>query len=339
MSRILNGKDAINEAIRQEMQRDENVFVIGEDIAGGASHKVFENTSGLGGAFGVTKGLVEEFGRKRVVDTPISETGFLGLALGAAISGLRPIVEIMYVDFIGVCYDQLLNQAAKMFYLYGGKKPAPMVIRLACGAGYHAGAEHSQTLYAMFTSIPGLKVVTPSNAYDAKGLMTQAIRDNDPVIFLEHKKIYMSECEVPEEPYALPFGKANIKKSGSDITIVAIHKMVDFAMEAAQALQNEGISAEVIDPCTLSPLDLNSIVSSVQKTGRLVIVDETYPRCGIASDISAQVSEVTFKELKAPICRVVPPHAHIPYCVPLEAEWIPDTKKIIEAAKRTIEYK
>jgi pyruvate dehydrogenase E1 component beta subunit len=338
MSRILNGKDAINEAIAQEMRRDKSVFIMGEDIAGGATHEKFENTTALGGAYGVTAGLVEEFGRKRVIDTPISETGFVGMGLGAALTGLRPIIEIMYVDFIGVCFDQVLNQAAKMFYMYGGKKPAPMVIRLACGAGYKTGAEHSQTLYAMFTAIPGLKVVTPSDPYEAKGLMTQAIRDNDPVIFLEHKKIYMSECEVPEEQYTIEFGKANVKKQGNDVTIVAIHKMVDYAMEAAAELESQGINAEVIDPRTLSPLDLGTLVTSTKKTGRLVIVDETYPRCGIASDISAQVLEQAFADLKAPIARVVPPHAHIPFCGPLEMEWVPNTAKIVKAVKETIEY-
>jgi acetoin:2,6-dichlorophenolindophenol oxidoreductase subunit beta len=336
MDRLLNTKDAINEAIKQEMQRDDRVFIMGEDIAGGAGHKQFNNEDGLGGAFGVTKGLVKEFGRKRVIDTPISETGFLGMGIGAAYAGLRPIIEIMYVDFIGVCFDQLFNQAAKMFYMYGGKKPVPLVLRMACGAGFRAGAEHGQTLYPMFSAIPGLKVVTPSNAYDAKGLMIQSIRDNDPVVFLEHKKLYMSECMVPEDSYTIPFGKADIKREGTDVTIIAIQKMVEFALEAAAQLATIGISAEVIDPRTLSPLDLDTMLNSAKKTGRVVIVDESYPRCGMAADISAQISERLFGILKSPIKRVIPPHAHIPFCAPLEDEWIPSIVKIVNAVHEVV---
>ena len=212
MARMLNIKDAINEAIAQEMTRDQNVFVMGEDIVGGAGNNHEGALDSLGGAYGVTHGLATKFGRERVIDTPISETAFLGLGLGAAYAGLRPIIEIMYVDFIGVCYDQLYNQAAKLHYMYGGKKTVPMVLRMPCGTGFRAGAEHSQTLYPMFTAIPGLKVVTPSDAYDAKGLMIQAIRDNDPVVFLEYKRLYLEECEVPEEPYTIPFGKADIDR-------------------------------------------------------------------------------------------------------------------------------
>lgn len=337
MDRVLNTKDAINEAIRQEMQRDERVFIMGEDIAGGAGHKEFEQDDGLGGAFGVTKGLVKEFGRKRVIDMPISETGFLGMGVGAAYAGLRPIIEIMYVDFIGVCFDQLFNQAAKMFYMYGGKNPVPLVLRMPCGAGFRTGAEHGQTLYPMFTAIPGLKVVTPSNAYDAKGLMIQSIRDNDPVVFLEHKRLYMSECIVPEEIYTIPLGKADIKRKGEDVTIIAIHKMVEYSLEAAEQLAKEGISVEVIDPRTLSPLDLATLLKSAERTGRVVIVDESYPRCGMAADISAQIHERLFDKLKKPIKRVVPPHAHIPFCAPLEDEWVPNVAKVIAAVKEALD--
>ncbi len=336
MNKIMNIKDAINEAIRQEMREDERVFIMGEDIAGGAGHKGFENNEGLGGAFGVTKGLASEFGRKRVIDMPISETGFLGMGIGAAFAGLRPIVEIMYVDFIGVCFDQLFNQAAKMFYMYGGKKPVPMVLRMACGAGFRAGAEHGQTLYPMFTAIPGLKVVVPSNAYDAKGLMIQAIRDNDPVVFLEHKRLYMSECEVPEESYVIPFGKADIKREGSDVTVIAIQKMVEYSLKAAAELAKEGISVEVIDPRTLSPLDLDTMLKSAEKTGRVVIADESYPRCGMAADFAAQIGENLFGKLKAPIKRVIPPHAHIPFCAPLEDEWIPSSARIANTVREIL---
>lgn len=338
MGRILKVKDAINEAISQQMKLDENVFIMGEDIAGGSTNPEFDRKTGLGGGFGVTVGLVEQFGRKRVVDTPISEAGFVGMAIGAAYAGLRPIVEVMYVDFMGVCYDQVLNQASKMFYMYGGKKPLPMVIRTVCGAGFRAGAEHGQTLYNMFASIPGLKVITPSNAYDAKGLLATAIQDNDPVVFLEHKRTYMHECEVPEEPYTIPFGVANVVREGSDVTVIALQLMVSYALAAAEEVAKEGISVEVIDPRTISPLDLDSLLISARKTKRVVIVDESYPRCGMAADISAQISENTFNQLSAPIIRVVPPHAHIPFCSPLEDEWIPGKEKIISAIKETLKY-
>ncbi|MBL6945065.1 MAG: alpha-ketoacid dehydrogenase subunit beta [Rhodospirillales bacterium] len=336
MNRTLNVKDALNEAIRQEMQRDENVFIMGEDIVGGATTEGFAQSTGLGGAFGLTAGLVEQFGRNRVIDMPISETGFLGMGVGAALAGLRPIIEIMYVDFIGVCYDQLFNQAAKMFYLYGGQKPIPLVLRMACGAGFRAGAEHSQTLYNLFVSIPGLKVVTPSDAYDAKGLMIQAIRDKDPVVFLEHKRLYMTEREVPEDLYTIPFGKADVKREGTDVTVIAIHRMVEYALKAAQDLKRKSISVEVIDPRTLSPLDLDTMVKSAKKTGRVVIADESYPRCGMAADIATQISELTFGKLKAPIRRVVPPHAHIPYAECLEDEWVPSVKKIADAIEAAV---
>jgi pyruvate dehydrogenase E1 component beta subunit len=320
------------------MKLDDKVFIMGEDIAGGSTNPEFESKTGLGGGFGVTVGLVEQFGRKRVMDMPISEAGFVGMAIGAAFAGLRPIAEVMYVDFMGVCYDQILNQASKMFYMYGGKKPLPMVIRTVCGAGFRAGAEHGQMLYNMFVSIPGLKVVAPSNAYDAKGLLATAIQDNDPVVFLEHKRTYMLECEVPEEPYTIPFGVANVARQGSDVTVIALHLMVQKALEAAEELAKEGISVEVIDPRTLSPLDLDTLLKSARKTKRVVIVDESYPRCGMAADISAQITENTFNQLSAPVKRVVPPHAHIPFCGPLEDEWIPNETKIISAVKEVLSY-
>ena len=331
MTRILSTKDAINEAISTMMEKDENVFIMGEDICGAAGNDFEGSIDSLGGAYGVTYGLATKFGRERVIDTPISETAFLGMGVGAAFAGMRPIIEIMYVDFIGVCYDQLYNQAAKFFYMYGGKKPIPMVLRMPVGAGYRTGAEHSQILYNMFVSIPGLKVVTPSNAYDAKGLMLQAIKDNDPVVFLEHKKSYVREMEVPEEEYYIPFGKAKVVKEGKDVTIVAIHRMVWEAEQAAEELQKQGISAEVIDPRTLSPFDMDTILTSVKKTGRVIIVDESYPRCGMAADISAQITESAFENLKAPVKRVVPPHVHIPFSSALEDEWIPNCSKIKDA--------
>lgn len=331
MTRILSTKDAINEAVSTMMEKDENVFIMGEDICGAAGNEFEGSIDSLGGAYGVTHGLATKFGRERVIDTPISETAFLGMGIGAAFAGMRPIIEIMYVDFIGVCYDQLYNQAAKLFYMYGGKKPIPMVLRMPVGAGYRTGAEHSQILYNMFVSIPGLKVVTPSNAYDAKGLMLQAIKDNDPVVFLEHKKSYVRETEVPEEEYYIPFGKAKVVKEGKDVTIVAIHRMVWEAEQAAQELEKQGISAEVIDPRTLSPLDMDTILASVKKTGKVIIADESYPRCGMAADISAQITESVFEHLKAPVKRVIPPHTHIPFSAALEDEWVPDAAKIKNA--------
>lgn len=330
MNRQLSTKDAINEAISIAMEKDKNVFIMGEDICGAAGNDLVSELDTLGGPYGVTKGLATKFGRERVIDMPISETAFLGMGIGAAFAGMRPIVEIMYVDFIGVCYDQLYNQAAKLFFLYGGKKPVPMVLRMPCGAGYRAGGEHSQILYNMFASIPGLKVVTPSNAYDAKGLMLQAIKDNDPVVFLEHKKSYMRECEVPEEEYYIPFGKAKVVKEGTDVTVVALHRMVWESVEAAQELEKQGISVEIIDPRTISPLDMETTLKSVRKTGRVVLADESYPRCGMAADISAQIAEAAFESLKKPIMRVIPPHSHIPFSAELEDEWIPSAQKIKE---------
>lgn len=337
MTRKLMTKDAINEAIAQSMERDKNVFIMGEDLSGGAGHDFPGSIDSLGGAYGVTKGLATKFGRGRVIDTPISETAFIGMGVGAAFAGLRPIIELMYVDFIGVCYDQLYNQAAKMFFLYGGKKPIPMVLRTPVGGGYRTGAEHSQVLYNMFVSIPGLKVVTPSNAYDAKGLMARAIRDNDPVVFLEHKKSYMRESEVPEEYYEIPFGVAKIVKEGKDVTIVALQRMVWEAENAAEKLEKEGISCEIIDPRTISPLDMDTIIKSVRKTKRVVVVDESYPRCGMAADISAQITESVFNELKSPVIRVIPPHSHIPFSASLEDEWIPDHNDIYKAVKNVFE--
>lgn len=331
MNRIISTKDAINEAISIMMQKDDDIFIMGEDICGAAGNEFEGSLDTLGGAFGVTHGLATKFGRERVIDMPISETAFLGMGIGAAFAGMRPIIEIMYVDFIGVCYDQLLNQAAKLFFMYGGKTPLPLVLRMPCGAGYRAGGEHSQTLYNLFVSIPGLKVIAPSNAYDAKGLMLQAIKDNDPVVFLEHKKSYMREMQVPEEEYCIPFGKAKIVRKGSDVTIIGIQRMVWEAEEAAIELEKNGISSEIIDPRTLSPLDMNTISNSINKTGKVVIVDESYPRCGMAADISAQVIEKNFKSLKAPIKRVIPPHSHIPFTASLEDEWIPDSKDIVKS--------
>ncbi len=335
MTRTLNIKDAVNEALRQEMTADERVILMGEDIAGGAGRDDWypEAADAWGGPFGVTKGLLPLFGRERVMDTAIAETGFVGAAIGAAIAGLRPVVEIMYVDFIGTSFDQLLNHAAKLRYVYGGKVSVPMVVRTVSGAGFRAGAEHSQTLYSLYTHVPGLKVVAPATAADAKGLLISSIRDPDPVIFIEHKRLYMLEGPVAEEPAAIPLGVASIVRTGTDVTIVGVQKMVHTALDAAELLAREGIEAEVIDPRTYSPLDTDTILGSVEKTGRLVVVDESHPRCSLATDISALAAESAFDSLRSPIRMVTGAHAPVPFSPPLEDAYIPDAAQIVAAVR------
>jgi pyruvate/2-oxoglutarate/acetoin dehydrogenase E1 component len=327
---------AITEALRQEMRRDPNVIVLGEDVAGGQGAS--GESGGVGGVFGLTKGLYTEFGPQRVLDTPISESAIIGAASGAAVTGMRPVAEIMFVDFVGVCFDQIYNQAAKFRYMFGGKAKTQMVIRTMVGAGRSAAAQHSQSPYHIFTSVPGLKVVVPSNAYDAKGLLIQAIRDDDPVIFCEHKLMYDLRAEVPDEPYTIPFGEANVVRDGDDVTVVALARMVHYAMEAAEALEKDGIEVELIDPRTTSPLDEDTILESVERTGRLVIVDEATPRCGIATDIAALVADRAFAALKAPIRRVTAPHTPVPFAPSLEKLYIPSPERIAAAVRDVYEY-
>ena len=269
------------------------------------------------------------------MDTPISESSYIGAAIGAATQGMRPVAELMFVDFMGVCFDQILNQAAKFRYMFGGKAKTPVVIRTMIGAGISAAAQHSQCLYPMFTHVPGIKCVVPSTPYDAKGLLIQAIRDDDPVIFFEHKALYTLKGEVPEESYAIPFGKAAIVRSGKDVTIVALARMVHMATAAAAALAKDGIDCEVIDPRTTSPLDRDAILTSVKKTGKLVVVDEASPRCNMATDISALVAQEAFDVLTAPILMVTPPHTPVPFAESLEALYIPNAAKI-EGAVRSV---
>jgi pyruvate dehydrogenase E1 component beta subunit len=326
-------RQAINEALAQEMRRDPNVIILGEDVAGGQGGS--GELGGVGGVFGVTKGLFKEFGPSRVIDTPISESAIIGAASGAAITGLRPVAELMFVDFIGVCFDQLYNQAAKFRYMFGGNAKTPLVIRAAIGAGFRAGAQHSQTLHPLFTMVPGLKVVMPSNAYDAKGLMVEAIRDNDPVVFLEAKTLYDTQGEVPDELYRVPFGEANIAREGRDVTLVAFGAMVPRAVAAAERLAGEGITAEVVDPRTTSPLDEETILESVEKTGRLVVIDESPPRCSLAADVAAIVADKGFGFLSAPIRRVTCPHTPVPFAPNLEDEFIPNARRI-DAAIRDV---
>lgn len=324
-------RQAINEAIATEMRRDERVIVLGEDNAGGAGAPGEQDA--WGGVLGVTKGLITEFGPERVLDTPISESAFIGAAVGAAATGLRPVAELMFVDFMGVCFDQIFNQAAKFRYMFGGKAVTPLVIRTMYGAGFRAASQHSQCLYSVFTHIPGLKVVVPSSPYEAKGLMIQAIRDDDPVIFFEHKVLYDEEEEVPDEAYTIPFGEARITREGADATIVAIGRMVGFANTAADELKREGINVTVIDPRTTSPLDVESIMDSVEETGRLLVVDESHPRCSMAADIARLVAEDGFHHLKAPIKTLTGPHTPVPFSPPLEDLYVPNAERIKEGVR------
>lgn len=326
-------RQAINEALHAEMRRDPRVVVIGEDVAGGAGGTGVDDA--YGGVMGVTRGLVGAFGRERVIDTPITESAIMGMAAGTAVTGLRPVAELMFVDFIGVCFDQIYNQAAKFRYMFGGKAKTPLVIRAMFGAGFSAGAQHSQCLYSFFTHVPGLKVVIPSTPYDAKGLLIEAIRDDDPVIFLEHTKLYDIEGQVPDEAYTVPFGEASVLREGADVTIVALARMVHVALEAADRLAASGIHATVIDPRTTSPIDEDTILESVAETGRLVVVDEANPRCSVASEIAAFVADKGFDALKAPIRRVTAPHTPVPFAPVLEAAYIPNAERV-EAAVRQL---
>jgi pyruvate/2-oxoglutarate/acetoin dehydrogenase E1 component len=330
-------RQALNEALRLEMRRDDSVLVIGEDITGGKGATGEQDA--WGGAFGVTKGLLHEFGESRVLDTPITESAFVGAAAGAAMTGLRPIVELMFVDFMGVCFDQIFNQAAKFRYMFGGKAVTPLVLRATFGAGSGSASQHSQALYPLFTHIPGLKVVVPSSPYDAKGLLIQSIRDNDPVIFLENKKLYDEMGEVPDGSYTIPFAEANFLREGKDVTVIAIGRMVGRAVEAANTLVKAGIECTVLDPRTLSPLDSDSIIESAERTGRVVIVDESYPRCGAAADIAALIAEEAFAALKAPIVKVTPPHCPVPYAPELENAYIPSAARVEAAVGRVMAFK
>ena len=329
VKRELTFKEAITEALMQEMERNEKVFLMGEDL------QVFYG----GGPFGVTPAekFVKKFGPERVIDTPISEAGFIGAAAAAAATGLHPVVELMFVDFFGVCMDQIYNQAAKMRYMFGGQAKVPMVIRTVIGGGFGFAAHHSQCLYSIFAHVPGLKIVIPSTPYDAKGLLASAIRDEDPVMVFEHKGLYSSaKGPVPEEPYVIPFGKADIKREGKHVTVVATSLMVHKAINAAQTLEKEGISLEIVDPRTIVPLDKKTILESVKKTSKLVIVDEDYERCGFASEIAAMVAEEGLFYLDSPIRRVATPNVPIPYSPALEKVVIPDEDRIIKTVKQIV---
>ena len=327
-------RDAINEALHQAMAADDRVFVIGEDVAGGNGSN--GKIGCAGGVFGVTTGLYETFGPLRCIDTPISESAIVGAAAGAALVGMRPVAEIMFADFIGVCMDQIVNQAGKFRYMFGGKSKCPMVIRFTTGGGFSAAAQHSQSMYQVMTAFPGLKVVVPSNAYDAKGLLLAAIADDDPVLFFEPKALYQVACEVPDEMYTIPLGQAAMPREGDDVTVVAFGQMVGRAAQAIDELEAElGISCDLIDPRSTSPLDEETILESVRATGRLVVVDESPPRCGLTADVAAMAAERVFHSLKAPVKQVCAPHSPVPFSPELEAAYLPSVERIKAAIRET----
>jgi acetoin:2,6-dichlorophenolindophenol oxidoreductase subunit beta len=335
-TRTMTYQQAINEALQIAMREDPTVVLLGEDIAGGAMVDHLVNDDAWGGPMGVTKGLVQEFGRNRVLDTPITEAGFIGAAVGAAATGLRPVAELMFVDFFGCCMDQIFDQGAKLRYMFGGKAKCPVTIRTQIGAGVSAAGQHSGCHYSVFTHMPGIKCVVPSTPADAKGLLLSAIRDDDLVMFFENKVLYGTKGEVPEGNEGIPLGVADVKREGADLTIVAISRMVNQALAAADALSAEGIEVEVIDPRTLSPLDDETILSSVAKTHRLLVVDEDNPRCSAATDIAAMVADRGFDTLDAPIKRLTAPHTPVPFSPPLEQFYVPSAERIADAVREIV---
>jgi len=324
MTRELFYMQAINEALHQEMERDPDIFVAGEDVG---QHQ---------GAFRITAGLYAKYGEQRVVDTPISEAGIIGMAVGSAACGLRPVVELMFMDFIGIAMDQIMNQMAKMKYMFGGKARLPIVVRTTCGAGIRVAAQHSQSLEAILCHIPGLKVVMPSSAYDAKGLLIASIRDDNPVFFLEHKRLYGQREDVPEEPYTVPLGTGQVKRPGKDVTIVATSAMVPEALKAADKLAEQGIDAEVIDPRTLQPLDTGLILDSVRRTHRAVIAHEAVRFGGIGAEITAQIAQEAFDHLDAPPQRIGAPFTPVPFSPVLEDAWLPSAQDIVDAVLNVV---
>jgi pyruvate dehydrogenase E1 component beta subunit len=316
-TRELTFAQAINEGLRQEMRRDPTIFLMGENVSSDRRE--------------ATSGLMKEFGKSRVRDTPITESSFVGAGVGAAIAGMRPVVEIMLVDFALVAMEQILNQAAKARYMLGGAVSVPLTLRALYGAGTSSGATHSESLYSLFAHMPGLRVVVPSNPYDAKGLLISSLRDDNPKVFFEHRLLYSLKGPVPEESYTVSFGRAEVKRKGEDVTIVAAGLMLHKALEAASRLAKEEISVEVIDPRTLVPLDRKTILGSVKKTSRLVVVDEDYERCGFASEVAALVADEGFDYLSAPVKRIATPNVPVPYNPKLEKHVLPDEDKIVKA--------
>jgi pyruvate dehydrogenase E1 component beta subunit len=332
-TREIQFREAVNEALRQEMERDDSVIIMGEEIAGGAGREDQGIEDAWGGPFRTTVGLIQEFGRDRVLDTPLSEAAFIGAAIGASSTGLRAVAELMFIDFIGVCMDQLVNNAAKMRYMFGGQVKVPFTMMTRIGAGFGAAAQHSESYYSIFSHFPGLKGVVPSDAYTAKGLLVAAIRDDDPVVFFEHKGLYGEKGPVPEEAYELPLGKARTVRSGTDITLVGISKMTWVCTAAAEELAKEGINAEVIDLLSVSPIDYDHVIDSVRRTHRLVVVDEDTPICSLAGDICARVAEEAFDYLDAPPSRVTAPHTPVPYSRALENNYVPNEARVLATVK------
>ena len=323
--RELTYAEAIREALRQEMARDDSVFILGEDVGT------------YGGAFGVSYGLIDEFGEERVRDTPISEAGIMGAATGAALVGMRPVAEIMFMDFTTIAMDQLVNQAAKLRFMFGGKAKVPLVLRTPAGSGTGAAAHHSQSFEAWFIHVPGLKVVMPSTPYDVKGLLLASIRDDNPVVFVEHKLLYKTRGPVPEEEYTIPLGVADVKRPGKDVTIVATSIMIPRALEAAEALAEEGIDAEVVDPRTLKPFDAETVVTSVMKTGKVLIVHEACKTGGVGAEIASRIMESeAFDYLEAPITRLAGLDIPVPYNRTLERHRVPQVEDILAAVKALI---
>lgn len=331
-------RDALNDALHYEFERDDSVFLCGEDVSGGAGGTSGEREAS-GGIFGVSNGLLPKFGEGRVIDTPISENAIVGLAVGASLAGKRGIAEIMFADFLGLALDQTMNQAAKFRYMSGGKASCPVVIRVPYGAGMNMAAQHSQTMYQIATSIPGVKVALPATAADAKGMLISAIRDDDPVVFFEHKALYGKKGEVPEGEYTVPLGKARMVTEGKDATIITMGLTVGFAEKAQKELGQEGIHCDIIDLRSTSPLDEEAILDSVEKTGRVVIADECPPRCSLASDIAGFISTHGFSSLKAPVQQVTSPHASVPFARELERAFVPSPADIAQAVRNVISYK
>jgi pyruvate/2-oxoglutarate/acetoin dehydrogenase E1 component len=323
---LITYREAVKQALREELQNDERVLMLGEDIAE------------FGGTFKVSLGLLEEFGPNRIRNTPLSESAILGAALGAAATGLRPIAEVMYSDFFAVALDQVVNQAAKMRYMFGGKLSLPLTIRTTTGGRRSAAAQHSQCLEAWFMHIPGLKLAMPSNAYDAKGLLKAGVRDPNPTLVFENKMLYNTKGEVPEKPYFVAWGQANIVREGKDVTVVALSDMVDFALKAAEKLAAEGISLEVIDPRTLVPLDIETVLESVRKTGRLVVAHEACVTGGVGAELASQVAYRAFDYLAAPVERVGAKDSPIPFSPVLESEILPDDQDVVDAVYRIMDY-
>jgi pyruvate dehydrogenase E1 component beta subunit len=333
VGRTLPTGAAINEALRIAMQTDPDVVLLGEDVAGAGDRHGQEGIQEMGGVIGTTRGLLGAFGPARVRDTPISEMGILGVAVGAAATGLRPVAELMFMDFLGVALDPLLNQAAKLRYMFGGKARVPLTVRTLSGAGMRAAAQHSQSLYWITTGIPGLKTVVPSNPADAKGLLLAAIRDDDPVVFCEPKGVLRLHGDVPEGDYEVPLGQAKLVREGGDVSLVAFGATVPTALASAEVLAREGIEADVLDLRSLQPLDEEAILATLARTGRLVVVDEATPRCGIASDVAALCVDRGFDCLNAPVRRVTAPHAPVPFSAVLEDAFVPSVERVVAAVR------